>query len=411
MMPRKYLQAFPSDDVSAAFLLACAGVFALTASVCVTGDWDHVAIPGLVVAGFAIVMSVAGLLQARRSWFVRATSAAARLPLRKLWFAALVLHAITAICMERAVTGTDIDTYTFQREACSRFLHGIDPYGGTEENIYSPADSARFYGPDVVKDGRVQVGLQYPPLTLWWVLPGYLLGDVRYSYVLAVMLAAWLLFKLGDSGAWVSLALLVNPLTFYIENRCYTEPLALLMLCATVYAAVKQRTWLFLVLGLFLASKQYNFLALPLLGFLLPKFSWNGLLKLTGKAVAVAVATVLPFAAWNVKALAHDTVWFHLAQPFRPDAVSFAVVWPVLLKVGPILWMALLGWMVYRAPKLPALFAGGFGVALLIFIATGKQAFANYYFLIGYALLLASAALPAAIKMRGCEEGFGTTQP
>ena len=41
-----------------------------------------------------------------------------------------------------------------------------------------------------------------------------------------------------------------------------------------------------------------------------------------------------------------------------------------------------------------AMFATGYGVSLLLFVSTNKQAFSNYYFLIAQALLLTSAALP-----------------
>jgi hypothetical protein len=40
------------------------------------------------------------------------------------------------------------------------------------------------------------------------------------------------------------------------------------------------------------------------------------------------------------------------------------------------------------------MFAAAYGVALLLFVLTSKQAFANYYFLIGQAFFLTVAALP-----------------
>jgi hypothetical protein len=291
-----------------------------------------------------------------------------------------------------------MDCYTFQRDAAHSLVHGVDPYGGTQANVYSEAESKIYYGPGMVVDGRVLVGFQYPPLTLLWVLPGYLLGDVRYSYMLAVMLAALFSFAMAPNARslWLAVFLLLNPLTFYVENRSFTEPLVLMMLCATLYAAVKRRWWLPVALGLFLATKQYNFLAVPFLGYLALPFQWKSWLKLTAQSLAVAAATVLPFACWNARGLWHDLVLFHLAQPFRADAMSFAVAVPWMMKIGPLLLLGFIVWSLRAAARSTAMFAAGYGVAILLFFSTSKQAFCNYYFLIAQALLLAAAAAPWA---------------
>jgi hypothetical protein len=151
---------------------------------------------------------------------------------------------------------------------------------------------------------------------------------------------------------------------------------------------------------LFLASKQYNFLALPFLQSLLLPPSWPSYWKLLIAAIAVAVATVAPFAAWDLHALIHDLVLFHLAQPFRLDSLSFAVVSPAFVRIGPVLVLAFAIWSVRKAQATPAMFAAAYGLALLLFVVTSKQAFANYYFLIAQALLLASAAMSVVPQVR-----------
>jgi hypothetical protein len=50
--------------------------------------------------------------------------------------------------------------------------------------------------------------------------------------------------------------------------------------------------------------------------------------------------------------------------------------------------------MLLRLLGREAMFAAAYGVVLLMFVGTSKQAFCNYYFLAGNALLLAAAALP-----------------
>jgi hypothetical protein len=251
----------------------------------------------------------------------------------------------------------------------------------------------------MVVNGRVQVGFVYPPLQLIWTLPGYLLGDVRYSYILAIVLSAMLFFAQSPNARSLcaALGLLLNPLTFWVENMCWNEPLVLLMIAATVYAARKQRKWLPFALGLFLASKQYNVLALPFIGCLLGEmqpFRWKSYWKLLIESCVVAAATLLPFAIWNPRALWHDLILYLLALPFRTDSLSFARFAPIVLKIGPFLLLAFLAWGVRACKRNPAMFAAGYAIALLIIFPTAKAAFCNYYFLIAQLFLLSASTIP-----------------
>jgi hypothetical protein len=165
-----------------------------------------------------------------------------------------------------------------------------------------------------------------------------------------------------------------------------------------------------LALGLFLASKQYNFLALPFLGYLLQPFTRKAYWKLFGASLAVAMATVLPFAIWNFHALWHDLVLFHLAQPVRQDALSFAIPFPLFMKLGPLLLLAFIVWGARRGSLQPAIFAVAYGMALLLFFSTSKQAFLNYYFLIAQAFLLAATALWPARHAHALLSGSENTE-
>jgi hypothetical protein len=316
----------------------------------------------------------------------------------------ILLHLAVAGIYNHRHASTDIDTYTFQRDAAATLLHGTNPYGGTQPNPYNPAQTAAYYSPQVVSsDGhRVLVGLQYPPLTLFWAVPGYLLGNVCFSYIAAIILAALFTFALSPRGWGLAFAalLLVNPVTFKVENRCWTEPLTLLALTATIYAAMKGRRWLPVALGLLLASKQYNILALPFISLLVVPFQWKPYLRLVALSLLVAAATILPFAWPHPYALWHDLVLFHLRQPFRPDALSFAVPLPVMQKLGPLLLLLFIAWTLLRRAASPAYFAAAYALSLLLFFATSKQAFDNYFFLIAQAFLLAVAALLAQTHER-----------
>jgi hypothetical protein len=213
-------------------------------------------------------------------------------------------------------------------------------------------------------------------------------------------------------GLCLAAYLLLNPLTFIVEEHCWTEPLVWMLLCATFYAAIERPRWLALALGLFLASKQYNFLALPLVGILLRPFAWKACWRLLGASLAVAVATLLPFALLNFAALWHDLVLFHLAQPLRQDALSFAVAFPPYMKIGLLLLLVFLAWIARRGIDRTSLFPAAFGMALLLFVSAGKQAFMNYYLLIGQSLLLAAAALwPATTARASGPDSKGPTGP
>jgi hypothetical protein len=350
----------------------------------------------------ALALGVAGIARFPESGFAEAAS---RSSSRKYWIAIAILilfHCTVTFLLNKPGSANNIDTFTFQRDACKNLMRGVDPYGATQNDPFDAYHSALFFGPGMVVNGRVQVGLQYPPLTLVWALPGYLLGDVRYSYVLANLISALLLFLISPNarGLWLISFLLLSPLTLAVENRCWTEPLVLMTLSATIYAMLKKRWWLPITLGVFLATKQYNVLALPLIGYFIQPFRWKAYSKLTFLSLAVVVATILPFLLWDAHGLWHDLVLFHLSQPFRQDAISFAVLFPVVAKIGPLLLLAFFAWALRGPQRNRAIFAAAYGVAVLLFFATSKQAFANYYFLVAHCFFLSVAALPASIDLR-----------
>jgi hypothetical protein len=313
----------------------------------------------------------------------------------------MATHVLIAWQYERMDPGDYIDCYQFQRDAAQSLLHGVDPFGTTHANIYNPLESSRFYGPGVVVNGRVQVGLQYPPLTFLSALPGYLMGNVSYGYVAAALVSALLVFLMapGLRGMTLAAFVLLDPVTFIMENSCWTELLVWMLLCAALYTAARWPRWLPLALGLFLASKQYNLLALPFLGYFVRPFSWRACWKLAAASLAVGLATLVPFALWNFHALWHDLVLFHLAQPFRSDSLSFVVPFPRYALIGQVLLLAFIVWAMRRPAKHAVIFPVAYGMALLLFVLASKQAFANYYFLIAHAFLIAAALWPGKAEL------------
>lgn len=309
----------------------------------------------------------------------------------------LLLHAGLSVATLRWIPAERVDVYLFQRDAAAALLHGINPYSITHQNLYGHS-SAFFYGPGVIRDGRVDFGFQYPPLSLMAILPGYLLGDLRCTYIVTLLLSAALLarMRLNRFTLIALILLLLSPVTFYVLSRGWTEPLVLLTLCATCVAAARRSRWLPVALGLFFASKQYSVLAVPLAALLLSPFNWRAYFRLLGAALLVAVVVTTPFALWNIHSFWQGVVKWQLIQPFRPDALSFSVLadrlgLPHISQVLVIIaTLAATVWSLARAPRRTNAFAGCFALMMLVFFSLNKQAFVNYYFLVIGAILLAA---------------------
>lgn len=376
-------------------VLALAGVLTLCGAV-----WNEFKLSGtsslagsLTLIAMAILLGVAGLALAQREDPTEFSNWPSS-EYRWLLLPMLAIHAFLACSMISQSTPR-IDTFILQRDASATLLQGHDPFGGTHANIYNAVETHRNYGPGMVVNGRVQFGMVYPPVTFLSALPGYLLGDVRYGYVAAILLSAIFVFALFPDlrGLWLAALVLLAPTTYIVEYKAWTEPLLWMLLCATVYAAVRRPRWLPLVLGLFLASKQYNFLALPFIGYLVRPFSWKAYWKLLVQSLGIVLATIMPFAIWNFRSLWHDLILTAYHEPIRPDALTFVIPFPLYAKIGPLLLLAFACWAARRVTQQAAMFSAAYGMAVMLFFSGSKQAFLNYFFLITLALWLTAASL------------------
>ena len=281
-----------------------------------------------------------------------------------------------------------IDVLIIENDSVNALLHGMDPYGRevSHQDIYSPEQ--KMYGSGIEVDGRVRVGFQYPPLTILWIFPGYLLGDVRYSSLIAVVLTSLMIFY-GEpnlNGFIAATLLLLVPNTLFVVSYGWTEPLMLMTLAATVLAAKKLPGMVPAALGLFFASKQYSVLAVPLAVLLLPNFSWKAYVSLLARAGAVVAIVTLPFLAWDPRGFWWSLVTFHALAPVRSDALSWSAAlvahglspipaWCVALTI-----VAATAFVLWRVRPSPSAFAISLALVSLLFFVLNKQAFANYYF-------------------------------
>jgi hypothetical protein len=304
-----------------------------------------------------------------------------------------------------------IDVWHFQQEATDALVEGTNPYLPIYDDIYD--GGSPYYGPGIVEDGRLTVGLPYPPLSLLLAAPGKLLaGDHRFAQLLALELAALLIVLTRPSRTTLAAALciLFMPRTLLVVERGFTEPFGVLLLALVGFASVRAPRLLAVAVGLLIAVKQYLLLGLPLAVLLLRRSS-SRRTRLAVGALVVAALVTLPLALQDVNAFLNSTVRFLASQPFRPDSMTFLVLAPERLAASATLIgfaVLALGSVVVaiRAPRSAAGFMAASAFLLLLFFAFGKQGAINYYFLIGSALFIGLAMAEAT---EGGEAGVATS--
>jgi hypothetical protein len=328
----------------------------------------------------------------------------------------LGVHFLLGAWMIHASPSPHIDVFVFQQEGPRELLAGRNPYEMRFPDIYR-SDLPRqrqVYGPGLARDGKLQFGFPYTPLSLLLALAGYgATGDHRYAQLLATTCAGALIACLrpGRVPALASALFLFTPRSYFVLTRGWTEPLVVFLFAAVVFAAVRRLRILPIALGLFVASKQYLVFALPAVPLLAAqgrRISDGTLLIL--QALVVAALITLPLALWNPQAFWHSTAVVQQVAPYRTDSLSYLNAWldllhalphdgslpdsqslPSMLPAFAALACGML-FAIWRAPRSPAGFAVAIALIFLPFIAFNKQAFANYYYFVIGALCCALAA-------------------
>jgi hypothetical protein len=316
---------------------------------------------------------------------------------RQLWFPLLaLLYLITGVWFLRVSPPVGIDVLMFQNLAADGLLQGLNPYTRPYPDQYGAGSP--FYGPGVVANGHLTVGLPYPPLSLYLCLPArWLFGDVRYAHLLALTLTGLFMGYLGPGriSRLAAAAFWLAPCTLFMAQMSWTEPFGLLFLSLFAWLATRTGGLPAKVFGLALASKQFMLL-LPLTATLLLRhrertYRWRFHLV----ALAVAAAVTLPFILWDWRGAYRSLIEFQLVQPFRQDALSYPALFASWGWPRPTMWLpfplALLTiWAVHRrgATTMSGFFAGS-ALVYMVFFAMSKQAFCNYYFLAAGLLSLA----------------------
>lgn len=306
-----------------------------------------------------------------------------------------------------------IDVFVFQQMSGEALLHGSNPYTQTPPNIYG---HTFYYGEELVKDGFLTIGNPYPPLSIYFATLGYLAGgDIRYSYLLAIVLSGALIAFLhpGRESKLAAYIFLFTPRLFYLVEQSWTEPIVVLLLTATVYCAIHYPRWLPLMLGLFFASKQYLLFLIPLTLLLIPpRSSWRDWVRIYGGMAGVAIAVTAPLALWNIPAFIWNVGGAQWYQVFRIDALSYPALYAHVFNQTPsqligFVALAIAFLPVWRfTPRTPMGFVAAIAWCLGIFFAFSKQAFCNYYFLVIGAICCTFASLPISLQTPQEEDAF-----
>jgi len=323
--------------------------------------------------------------------------------LRPALLGLLALHLMLGAWVIRHAPNPGIDVVVFQRDGVAAFLSGHNPYTLTFPNIYTGTSTYDYYGPGMTVGGRLQFGFPYPPLSLLLAIPGSVFGgDFRYSQLIAMTTTGMLIARArgGRMALAAAVLYLFSPRSFFVLEQGWTEPFLVLLLALVVFCACRFRAGLGVALGLFLASKQYLLLAVPLIPLLRPLGHdretlrrWS--LTVALPAVAVVAVLALPFAVWNLPAFLHDVVTLQVQQPFRDDALTFLAAFAYLTGVrlpSSLAFLAAILAMVVawrRCPRTPSGFALAVAFVFFAFFAFNKQAFCNYYSFVVGALCVA----------------------
>jgi hypothetical protein len=384
-----------------------------------TGDREGRALIGcmLVVflvysAGFELVMRERGPGQ----WLFLASAAAVLAlelrdlggatprPARRARLAALLLcTAVAGAVQIRTSDASFIDVWTLQQDALTALRQGQNPYSIRYRNIYG---DMRFYAPETA-DARWVYGFPYVPQMVLLDAPSYALGgDVRYTMLAALLVAAWAAARLAPAelGVLAALGVVLHPSSIHVVRNSWTEPPALaaallLLLALRRFQRAPPKGWLAAgAAGAFFAGSK-QFALLPLVP-LLPTLPRPGRVRALATGALLAGAVLAPFVYWDPAGLWNGTVMIHFHQPFRPDSLC----WQGLLGhlgLGPLPpWLGFglsAAALAFTWPRRGSLAQGATcgAAAFLVFVMSAKYAAVNYLWFAG-GLLFAAGLLQRA---------------
>jgi uncharacterized membrane protein len=280
-----------------------------------------------------------------------------------------------------------IDVFWINTWAVRDFLAGKNPYSQIYPDIYQGA-----YG--------YQPGFTYwPAYLLAATVPGALHLDLRYLNIIADLAFAGLIgWRATRSKATKDIAApmvflwLAMPVSLFIIEQAWVDSVMLALAAGAAVAFGEKRVYLAATLaGTAAATKQYGFIVPGILAAAVFGGSgWKQGIRFCAAAAVAGCAFLLPFVAWDVRAIYANTVQLLMTIPVRKDSLTIPALlinnfgWEIpgglLLSAYLAVFLACL-WTALRRPAVSAvLFASALCYGFLFVM--GKQASANYYALV-----------------------------
>jgi hypothetical protein len=212
--------------------------------------------------------------------------------------------AIAARLLLIALLSPGSDVFYYDQQAAQTLLAGANPYTHTFTGIPS----------SLATPGAERV-FAYLPFTAIYLIPFYLLGDIRFGFLVADAIIGFSLYSLG--GRWSSLSSLVFLLmpftlifsTFYLNNSLISMAFLSLFF---LFEKRGNRVGTATALGVSLASIQLAWLLFPFLAYYLVR---SGRAKDLALSILVPAAIILPFAIWSFSDFFSSTIAFEFGRP------------------------------------------------------------------------------------------------
>ncbi len=319
------------------------------------------------------------------------------------FYAVLACFVAMGVVIIHLSRGPRIDVWLFQQIGGEALWRGYSPYSVSYPDLYArTGETLKMYGPEVVHDRRIFM-YPYPPLTALLAAPTWAaFGDVRYLSLAALVVGGWAIGRLGGgaTGEIAALFLLFQGRSFFVLEQAWSETLVVAAFAVTALAIARPfrraPQWLAIGLaaGVLAASKQYSPLLLTPLALAIPR---GQRLRAALVALALLIATALPFLWTDPQGLWRGVVKMQFLQPLRLDSLSllalyarsFGAPWwgavPAFVAAAVVLALSLGGTMTLSRAATSA------AAAWLVFVLLNKQAFCNYDFL-GIGLLCVAIA-------------------
>lgn len=313
---------------------------------------------------------------------------------RKLFFFIIAIGLILRLLMIFSSPNPAIDVFDYLKKGAYAFMQGANPYSEVYTKFYASQVYAKFYA-DIEPNFY-----QYLPATLYFTLPSVLLfTDPRFTFVISEIGTAILLFKILKKSKQryvYPLLILANPVSLYMIEESYTEPLLIFLLTLFALLVIKRKIGkASLVFGLLLGTKQYMVLVIPLFIKFFKELKQKVLFTLI--SLIVLVVLIAPFYFWSPNDFLHDTVFLqHLFPPRYEGLTLFSLIynfWGIEYNfyLSLILWG--IPFIILLRNKKTDLGSQLIlsSVVLFMFFFFNKWAFLNYYYLVSQCFLLGVA--------------------